>query len=121
MPRVAADGNGVDGVRSASLQAALGTYTGWNLRRAGHAEDELCGLQGSFIPFATTRAEREKTGDPRLSLEERYRDHAGYVAAVKTATNDLAAKGFLLPEDAARLVTEAEKSDVLRRTTAAGR
>ena len=120
MPKVDADGNEVDGVRSATLQAPLGTYTGWNLRRPGHAEDELCGLQGSFIPFATTRAEREKNGDPRLSLEERYRDHAGYVNAVKAATKDLAAKGFLLPEDAARLVSAAERSDVLQRA-AAGR
>jgi hypothetical protein len=67
-----------------------------------------------FIPFRRTRAERLAAGDPRLSLEERYGDHAGYVAAVRAAAGALVSQGFLLPEDAARLVSEAEASDVLR-------
>ena len=35
-------------------------------------------------------------GDPRLSLEERYGTHAGYVAAVRRAADDAACKGYLL-------------------------
>jgi Alpha/beta hydrolase domain len=37
-----------------------------------------------------------------------------YVAAVRATASTLVSQGFLLPEDAARLVSEAEASDVLR-------
>lgn len=114
VPKVDSDGNEIAGIRSTTLRAPLGTYTGWNLRRAGFAEDEVCGLQGTFVPFKKTRAGREAAGDPRPSLEERYGDHAGYVAAVREAAEELVGQGFLLPEDAARLVAQAEASDVLR-------
>lgn len=114
VPRVDADGNDVAGLRSVALQAALGTYTGWNLRRAGFAEGEQCGLTGSFVPFARTRAEREASGDPRRSLEERYRDHAGYVAAVRAAAQQLVADRLLLPADADLLVAQAQASSVLQ-------
>ena len=114
VPAVDGDGNETDGVRSAALQAPLGTYTGWNRRKAGFSEGDLCYLVGGFFPFARTRAERAASGDPRPSLEERYGDHAGYVAAVSAASARLSASGFLTPEDAARLRAEAEASDVLR-------
>ncbi|MBI4464519.1 MAG: hypothetical protein HY647_07425 [Acidobacteria bacterium] len=114
VPKVDTDGNEVDGIRSTTLQAPLGTYAGWNLRRAGFAEDELCSLTGSFIPFHTSRGEREAAGDPRPSLEERYGEHVGYVAAVKKAADNLVKQNLLLEEDVARLIAEAEKSDVLR-------
>jgi alpha/beta hydrolase family protein len=114
VPRVDSDGNEVDGLRSTTLQAPLGTYTGWNLRRAGFAEGEECGLTGSFIPFARTRAERDATGDPRLSLEERYGTHDGYVAAVRAAADRLVAARLLLQADADRLIAQAEASSVLK-------
>jgi hypothetical protein len=114
VPRVDADGNEVAGLRSVGLQVPLGTHTGWNLRRAGFAENEECGLTGSFIPFARTAAERQATGDPRLSLEERYHDHAGYVAAVRAAAAGLVAARLLLQADADLLVARADASDVLR-------
>jgi hypothetical protein len=114
VPKVDRDGNDIAGIRSTTIRAPLATYTGWGLRRAGFAEDELCASQGTFVPFKKTRAERLAVGDPRLSLEERYVDHAGYVAAVQGAADNLVAEGFLLPEDAARLVAAAEASDVLR-------
>jgi hypothetical protein len=114
VPRVDGDGNEVAGLRSVGLQAPLGTYTGWNLRRAGFSEDELCGLTGSFIPFATTRAERQASGDPRPSLEERYGDHAGYVAAVRAASVRLVAQRLLRQADADPLIAQAAASSVLR-------
>jgi len=77
-------------------------------------EDFLCTLSGSYIPFAGTKAERKATGDPRLSLEERYKDHKGYVRAVEKATKKLVKDRFLLQRDADRLVAEAEASDILR-------
>ena len=73
------------------------------------AGDGFCSLQGSFIPFAATRAERVAAGDPRLSLEERYPDRASYVAAIRKAASDLVARRHLLATDAARLIAEAER------------
>jgi len=66
-----------------------------------------------MIPFARTRAEREANGDPRLSLEERYKDHDGYVAAVRTAAAKAVAAGFLLEADAKKLIADAAAGDVL--------
>lgn len=114
VPRVDADGNEIAGIRSATIQAPLGTYMGWALRREGFAEDEMCSFQGSFVPFVETRAERVQAGDPRLSLEERYRDHAGYVQAVRRAAQQLVGQRFLLPPDAEAIIAQAEASDVLR-------
>jgi hypothetical protein len=112
--RVDADGNMVDGIRHPNLQAPIGTYTGWNLRRAGYGEGDQCAGSGSFIPFAATRAERMASHDPRLSLEERYPTHADYVAAVKKAADDMVRQRLLLPADAADIVRAAEESSVRR-------
>jgi hypothetical protein len=106
-PAVDADGNDIDGVRSTTLQAPLGTYTGWNYRAAGFGEGDLCDLTGSFIPFAGTLAQRMANGDPRPSLHERYGSTAGYVMAVTNAANNLVADGFLLPDDAAAIINRA--------------
>jgi hypothetical protein len=118
--RVDADGNEVAGVKSPLLAAPLGTYTGWNVTTSGMYEGQLCGPSfgaspiGGFIPFAKTKAERMATGDPRLSLEERYTDHAGYVRAVKAAIENVVSDGYLLPDDAAVMVKQAEQSAVLK-------
>jgi hypothetical protein len=69
---------------------------------------------GGFIPFATTRADRLTTGDPRLALEERYGTHDGYVRAVTTAADALVKDGFLLRSDADAMIAQAEASQVLR-------
>ncbi len=66
-----------------------------------------------MIPFAKTKAERLATGDPRLSLEERYKDHAGYVAAVAVAAANAVAHKFLLQADADALNAQAAASNVL--------
>jgi hypothetical protein len=114
VPQVDVDGNDLGGVLSTAVQAPLATYTGWNLGREDRWEDQLCSLQGSYIPFAQTLEERLATGDPRPSVEERYGSHDGDVAAVRDATAQLVADRFLLPQDAERLGAEAEASDVLR-------
>jgi hypothetical protein len=67
-----------------------------------------------MIPFSRTRAERLANGDPRLSLEERYTDHGGYVRAVRAAAANAVKRGFLLEPDAAALIAAAEASNVLR-------
>ena len=118
--RVDADGNEVAGIKSPLLSAPLGTYTGWNVTTSGLYTGQLCGSSfgaspiGGFIPFAKTKAERAASGDPRLSLEERYKDHDGYVQAVKTAADKLVRNGYLLAEDAATMIGQAEQSQVLR-------
>jgi hypothetical protein len=114
VPRVDADGNEIAGVRSVLLEAPLGTYTGWNPIARGFFKDQIQALGGGFIPFARTKVQRLAAGDPRPSLEERYVDHQGYVARVKTAAARAVAERFLLQEDADRIVAQAEKSSVLR-------
>ena len=66
-----------------------------------------------MIPFARTKAERMANNDPRLSLEERYRDHAGYVEAVRAAAAKAVSEGFLLQADADKLISQAAASNVL--------
>ena len=118
VPKVDADGTDISGVPSVLHQAPLGTYLGWNPTATGFDKGKQCGLSGGYIPFANTKAERMASGDPRLSLEERYKDHAGYVAAVKAAAKKAVAERFLLEEDANRLIAQAEASNVLSVTEA---
>ena len=110
--QVDADGNDLGGIRSVFAQVPIGTYTGWNLGRKDRFEGGLCNLQGSFIPFAANRAERLATGDPRLSIEERYPSRETYVAAFKKAADDLVAQRYLLPEDAKLLIGRAESEGI---------
>jgi Alpha/beta hydrolase domain len=110
--QVDGDGNDIGGIRSVFLQAPIGTYTGWNLGRKDRFENGLCNLQGSFIPFAPTRAERLAVGDVRLSIEERYPTRDAYVAAFERGAADLVAKRYLLPEDAKMLVERAREEGI---------
>ncbi len=114
VPKVDADGNDVAGIRLPQVQVPLGTYTGWNVQSDELSEGELSGLLGSFIPFANTKAERRKRGDPRLSIEERYKDEGDYVLQVSRAARKLVEDRFLLPEDAARIIAETENMSLLR-------
>ncbi|MBY0488607.1 MAG: hypothetical protein K2R93_02085 [Gemmatimonadaceae bacterium] len=114
VPKVDADGNELGGVPLVLRDAPLGTYTGWNITASGFFAGQACSYAAGMIPFANTKAERLATGDPRLSLEERYGDHDGYVAAVRRAAERAVAMRFLTPVDAASLVEAAAASDVLR-------
>ena len=67
-----------------------------------------------MVPFARTEQERRMNNDPRLSLQERYGSHEGYVAAVRKAAARAQAEGFLLPNDASHLMRSAQESAVLR-------
>jgi hypothetical protein len=107
LPKVNEDGNDVDGLRSVTLRAPLGTYTGWNVRSSGFSQGDACDLTGGYIPFALTQAQREAVGDPRLSLEERYGSLAGYTAVANEAAAHLVSRGYLLPADEAAAVASA--------------
>ena len=142
VPRVDGDGNEMGGVPTVQRDAPLGTYLGWNVTagpgdanydgRPFHAA-QVCNYVGGMVPFAVKKADRLPT-DPRLSLEERYGNHDGYVAAVRAAADNAACKGYLnagaqaqamgaqcttaLPagaaDDWAVLVNQAMNSDVLK-------
>ncbi|HEX9147230.1 MAG TPA: alpha/beta hydrolase domain-containing protein, partial [Candidatus Binatia bacterium] len=114
VPKTDADGNDIAGIRLPAIQAPVGTYTGWNLQRRGLAEGELSGLLGAYIPFATTKAARKKSGDPRLSLQERYKNRDDYVRRIARAARILINQRYLLPEDAKRIIEEAKKTSKRR-------
>jgi hypothetical protein len=108
VPRVDADGNELAGLRMPEIAVPTGTATGWSVRGPGSGgEGELCYLDGSFVPFAKSKAEREAAGDVRPSLAERYRDHPDYVTKIEQAANTLAQEGYLLGEDVPRLIGRA--------------
>ena len=108
VPKLDADGNETSGIRLPDVAVPTATVTGWAVRstQAG-AAGELCYLDGSAVPFERTKAEREAKGDPRPSLQERYRDRADYAAKVQKAANALAQEGYLLPEDVQRIADRA--------------
>jgi len=108
----AADGNDIDGLRNTNMQVPLGTYSGWNIRKAGFSEGDSCDLTGAFIPFFKTQAERLAAGDPRLSLQERYPTHAAYVAKVTAAANQLVQQRLLLQQDANTIISQANAAAV---------
>jgi Alpha/beta hydrolase domain len=113
-PKVDADGNELGGVPVVLLDAPLGTYLGWNITAKGFHKDQICNYAGGMLPFARTASQRQASNDPRASLEERYKDHSGYVAAVRKAATRAVGEGFLLEADATALIKQAEDSKVLR-------
>jgi alpha/beta hydrolase family protein len=106
---VDSDGNEIAGIRLPSIAVPLGTHTGWNVYKA--QPGELADRDGSFIAFASTKAEREAAGDPRPSLAERYGSREAYVARVKAAADTLVADRLLLQEDADAFVKSAATCD----------
>ena len=111
--RVDEDGNEIPGIRLPAVAAPISTTTGWALRRAEFGENEGCEGAGQNIPFKATKTERMAAGDPRLSLEERYKDRDGYVQAVTKAAEALEKRRLLLPEDVKRFIEQAQASNIL--------
>lgn len=110
IPNVDKDGNDSGGLRLPELAVPLGTYSGWAFRSEREGQpDTLVSMAGSYVPFAKTRAEREKAHDPRLSLEERYASREDYLRRVEESANGLVKERYLLPEDVKPIVTEAGK------------
>src|SRR5262249_29684304 len=102
------DGNEVAGLRPPELLAPLATFTGWNLRHPDQgAPGDLMSMVGSTLPFPLTRDERERTRDPRLSIQERYGDRAGYLARMREALGPAVASRHILAEDVDAIVARA--------------
>jgi hypothetical protein len=108
VPQADADGNDIPGIRMPEIAVPLATYLGWNFfnERSGPAS-ELASLTGSMIPFARTRADRERANDPRPSIEERYKSRDEYLGMITKSANELAAKGYVMKEDIPRIVQQA--------------
>jgi hypothetical protein len=98
VPRTDRDGNDIAGVRLVDVSVPLATYTGWALRAGAQANDG-CEAAGQFIPFAKTLGERQTSGDPRLSVAERYPTFAHYQARVRRALDTLVKQRLFLCED----------------------
>jgi len=100
VPQVDGDGNERDGVRLPEITVPLATYTSWNLRDPSiGAPDQRVSFQASFLPFPRTAAERQKTGDPRMSITERYSGRDDYLIRYATAVDDLVKQRWILQED----------------------
>ena len=110
------DGNEVAGIRLPDISVPLATYTGWNLRHPtiGGAGQTLS-LLGATIPFPATQAERQVSGDPRPSIEERYPSKEDYLRQVQHAAAALVQQGYLLAEDLSTVTEQAsQRYDVFR-------
>ncbi len=106
------DGNEVGGIRLPAISVPLATNTGWNLRHPDNGNPDLVigitgGLAGWTVPFRKTKADREAAGDPRLSIEERYKSREDYLEQVRRSAEPLVSDGYLLEEDVEREVESA--------------
>lgn len=107
VPAIDALGNPTGGVANADVVAPLGTYSGRNYRKVGHAEGELCPGTGGIIPLPPTEAARAQTGDARPSLETLYPKGAeSFLAKRREAVDALIADGFVLPEERESYATQ---------------
>jgi hypothetical protein len=90
-----ADGNALGGIRTPAMDVPVATYNG-----SGNSPGLFCALLGTTTPFSQSK------------LAGLYPTHAAYVAKVTAAAFADVAKGYLLPEDASRLVEDAHVSSV---------
>lgn len=110
VPQVDADGNERDGVRLPEVTVPLGTYASWNLRDPSiGAPDQRLAFEISYIPFPKTAADRQKTGDPRKSIAERYSGPENYLTRYKNAVDELVKQRWILPEDREALIHRGEQ------------
>ncbi|MFW6174240.1 MAG: alpha/beta hydrolase domain-containing protein, partial [Chloroflexota bacterium] len=106
------DGNETGGIRHPDVREPLGTHMPWNLRHPEIGVPEQLtgltgGLRGSTVPLPATRAERERRGDPRRSIEERYASRDEYLSRVREAANAMVNERTMLQEDVERVVSAA--------------
>ncbi len=108
VPQVDRDGNELGGLRLPEITVPLSTYTGWNFRnqKIGGTEQQFA-LMGGYVPFASTKAEREQNRDPRLSIQERYETREHYLKLVREAAAPLVKSGYLLADDVPTILQRA--------------
>ena len=102
VPQVDSDGNERAGIHLPEIAVPLATYMGWNLRDpAIGAAGQRVSFEGSYLPFPKTAAERQKTGDPRASVAERYSSRDDYLMRYEKAVDALVKERWILEEDRA--------------------
>jgi hypothetical protein len=102
------DGNELGGLRLPDVMVPLATTAGWNFRKAAIGGTHLLyPLLGSYVPFASTKADRERTHDPRLSIEERYQSRDRYLKQLQDAAASLVKDGYVLADDVPAIVKHA--------------
>lgn len=105
---VDADGNEVAGIRLPDVTVPVGTHAGWNPRDPETGSpDQIVPMDGLTLFFAVDARARESSGDPRLSLAERYANAADYEARVRAVALDLVRERYLLEQDVERVVAAA--------------
>jgi len=110
VPQVDLDGNETSGIRMPEIAVPLASNTGWNLRnKTIGAPDELYSMVGSWIPFPVNQTERENNKDPRLSIEERYKNKRDYLERITNAAQKLVQSGYLLDQDVPKVRDRAAK------------
>jgi hypothetical protein len=110
VPQVDADGNELDGIRLPELVVPLGTYAAWNLRDPLiGAPEQRVAYEVSYIPFAKSKSERRKAGDPRKSIEERYGSREEYLYRFGRALDDLIKERWILPEDRGAVIVRGQE------------
>ena len=108
VPAVDEAGNDRGGIRLPQIAVPLATHTGWNYRRPSiGAPDRLASEIGSYLPFAKTKADRERTGDSRLSIAERYASRQAYLDRITAVARELVEARYVLAEDVDDLVARA--------------
>jgi Alpha/beta hydrolase domain len=110
VPQVDADGNERDGVRLPQISVPLATYASWNLRDPSiGAPDQRVSFEASYLPFPKTAADRQKTGDRRKSIAERYTGREDYLARYARAADQLVKQHWILEEDRPALLHRGEQ------------
>ncbi|HEY5624296.1 MAG TPA: alpha/beta hydrolase domain-containing protein [Gammaproteobacteria bacterium] len=108
VPQVNQDGNELGGLHTPGGLVPLATYTGWNLYNADYGPTHLNShMSGSFLPFPKDRAARAASGDPRLSIEERYTSKAHYLGLVAGEAMALIDNGYIMAQDLPAILEQA--------------
>ena len=110
VPRVDADGNDTGRHPTSDRVGAAGNADRLAVpQRTIGAPSTLIAMAGAYIEFPKTKADRERTKDPRLSIAERYGTRAEYVKRVHDAAAKLAEQRFILSEDVEPIANELAK------------
>jgi len=110
VPQVDDDGNETSGILHPEVSVPLATYTGWNFSDPDHGDpDTLVSLAGSYIPFSSTRTQRETRRDPRLAIEERYPSRQNFLTRIEDAGLLLVKERYLLEADLPSIIKRASE------------
>lgn len=104
------DANETGGIRMPDLTVPLGSHFGWNLRHPDTKEpDQQIAMQGISMFFAVTKEDRDKKGDRRLSINERYKTKEEFLNKVKQETGKLLDQNYILAEDVEIVISACEE------------